>query len=218
MTEEPTVVCLPGDIRVAIIEPEHIQRSWLKGRYYEHGMLSYIKGLNLDGTFIDGGACIGNHALYFARFCAQQVIAIEPVERNMAHMQTNLVLSGLRDRVTPVQAALSDKAGRGSMKQAGNNHGTYELVSGDDVEVTTLDNLAVLAKFPVTLVKLDIQGCELQALEGARWLLHHFRPLLFIELIDSEELAGADHFLAGFGYERTMRFNQSPTYKYEVKK
>lgn len=217
MTEK-LVVSLPGDVRVAVIEPEHIQSSWLKGRYYEQEMLNHIRDLSLGGTFIDGGACIGNHALYFARFCAQQVIAIEPVRRNMAHMQTNLLLSGLGDKVTPIQVALGSVAGRGSMVQAGNNHGTYELVDGDDVEVTTLDNLVTLAEFPVTLVKLDIQGCELQALEGGKWLLRHFQPLLFIELTDSEELANADHFLADFGYKRTARFNRSPTYKYEAVK
>ena len=208
------MITLPGGVVVEVIEPERIQSFWLKGQYYEQEMLAHIRAMNLRGTFVDGGACVGNHALYFAKFCAQQVIAVEPVKRNISHAQINLDLSGLGSKVIMVEAALDSAAGAGSMLQAGNNHGTYTLVSGNDVRVTTLDDLVELADFPITLVKLDIQGYELRALQGARTLLENHRPVLFVELIHEVELQAVDYFLAGFGYKRTLCFNPSPTYKY----
>ena len=80
------VVSLPGGIRVAIRGPRHQQKWWLRGRFYEAPMLAYIRKHYHGGTFIDGGACIGNHTLFFARFCCDQVIAVEPVVRNMAQL------------------------------------------------------------------------------------------------------------------------------------
>lgn len=214
MTEH--IVNLPGGVVVEIQPPLHQQKQWLKGRYYEAPMLTHIRKHYHGGTFIDGGACIGNHTLFFAAFCAEQVLAVEPVERNMAHLLTNVKLSGLLDKVTPVRAALGREAGRGAMLHAGAFHGTYNLVAGDTVDVTTLDALLALCRDPVTVVKLDVQWTEIAALEGATALLERDHPALFIELMTPGELAAADGLLAPFGYRRTIRFGGSPTYEYKV--
>lgn len=209
-----TTVELPGKVTVEIIEPEHIQSFWLKGRYYESDMLEYIKAHYRGGTFIDCGACIGNHSLFFARFCAQQVIAIEPVARNLEHMRRNIELSDLAKRIDVVPAAVSFEPGMGSMLLAGNNHGNYHLANGNEVEVTTIDAIAALAKHDIKLIKLDIEGGELNALQGAVKTLKRFRPGLFIELAQKSTLNMADHFLNQFGYKRIARFNSTPTYYY----
>jgi FkbM family methyltransferase len=208
------IVNLPGGVRVAIQPPLHQQKQWLKGRYYEAPMLAHIRKHYRGGTFIDGGACIGNHTLFFAAFCAEQVLAVEPVERNMAHLLTNVRLSGLQDKVTPVRAALGAAQGRGAMLHAGQMHGEYNLVEGDAVDVTTLDALMELCRDPVTVVKLDIQWTEIAALRGGLALLERDRPALFIELMTPEELSEADNILERFGYVRTLRFGGSPTYEY----
>jgi len=209
-----TTAKLPGNVTVEIIEPEHIQSFWLKGRYYESDMLEYIRAHYHGGTFIDCGACIGNHALFFARFCAQQVIAVEPVQRNLDHMRSNIHLSGLDSKIDIVAAAVGFEPGRGSMLLAGNNHGNYQLVSGTEVEVTTIDTIAALAQHSIGLIKLDIEGGELQALQGATKTLKRFKPGLFVELAQKSALDMADHFLTQFGYKRIARFNSTPTYYY----
>lgn len=38
----------------------------LTGDFYEIVLLEYIKGLKIEGTYIDIGANIGNHAIFFA--------------------------------------------------------------------------------------------------------------------------------------------------------
>ena len=215
---QPQIVNLPGGVRVAIQPPLHQQKQWLKGRYYEAPLLAHVRKHYRGGTFIDGGACIGNHTLFFAAFCAAHVLAVEPVERNMAHLLTNVRLSGLEAKVTPVRAALGREPGRGAMLHAGAFHGTYNLVAGNDVDVTTLDALMVLCRDPVTLVKLDIQWTEIAALEGATELLSRDHPALFIELMTAGELTAADDILTRFGYRRTQRFGGSPTFEYKVER
>ena len=208
------IVSLPGGIVVTIQPPLHQQKQWLKGRYYEAPMLAHIRKHYHGGTFIDGGACIGNHTLFFAAFCAQQVLAVEPVERNMAHLLENVRLSGMGDKVTPVQKALGAHAGRGAMLHEGVYHGEYNLIEGDDVDVTTLDALMALCQYPVTLIKLDVQWTEIAALQGGLELLRRDHPALFIELMTGPELKAADDILGPLGYKRTLKFGGSPTYEY----
>ena len=194
-------VKLPGGVVVEIQGPiPYQQTQWLKGRYYEQPMLEYIHKHYHGGTFVDGGACIGNHTLYFAKFCADQVIAVEPVERNMAHLTTNIALAGLGDKVVTVGAALGETAGRGAMKNAGQPHGGWELTSGDNVKITTLNEVGKLAIYPIALIKLDIEGSELRALRGGVDLLNEYNPDIIIEAKYQPEVIGITAFLVSMGY------------------
>ena len=196
-------VTLPGGVVVAIQGPLPYQQTWwVKHQFYERQMLEYIREHYRGGTFIDGGACIGNHALFFARFCAEQVIAVEPVERNMAHLVTNVALSGLGDKVVTVEAALGEMAGRGAMNNSGQHHGGWELTDGDEVEITTLNEVGKLATYPIALIKLDIEGEELGALKGGVDLLHAYSPDIIVEAKTKPEVIGITAFLARLGYAR----------------
>lgn len=197
---------------VTIQPPLYQQKWWLKHQFYEQPMLEYIRKHYHGGTFIDGGACIGNHTLWFATFCAQQVIAVEPVERNMTHLRKNLRLSRLNDKVTLVAAALGAQAGRGAMWHAGQFHGQWDLKDGDEVDVTTLDAIAALADYPVTLVKLDIEGSELAALQGGQELLTTQSPAVIAEAKTAPEVQATSAFLVRLGYKRALRFGTRHNY------
>jgi len=212
-----TVCEIRDGIVVEIQGPLQQQSHWLRHKFYEEPMLRYIRQTYHGGTFIDGGACIGNHTLWFARYCTDRVIAIEPVARNMKHAQMNVELSGLQNRVLFIQAALGDKPGRGAMEHAGKYHGQYNLIDGDDVDIITLDSLIPLIEYPVTVIKLDIQWSEVQALHGALAMLEGYKPALFLELMSKVEIDGAMAVLKPFGYVMKQRFNKSPTYEFVSK-
>ena len=205
---------LPGGVTVLIREPHHQQLSWLEGKYYEEQMLEYIRQKYSGGTFIDGGACIGNHTLFFAAFCADHVLAIEPVIKNAVHLKTNLILSKLTNKVTIIKSALGRRPGRGSMEKVGEASGLYNLVEGDEVEVTALNTIAARVSSPIALIKLDIQGTEYPAIQGGLRLLKRDHPALFIELMTPKEVSRMDNLLGGLGYRRGECFNASPTYEY----
>jgi len=213
-------ITLPGGVVVTMRSPVAHNRFWLKGQYYEANMLAHIRESYHGGTFIDCGACIGNHTLYFAAFCAEQVIAIEPVQRNMDYLRENLRLSDLRAKVTTVLLALGSKSGMGAMTHPeGKDYvgvDRYFLVDGNETGITTLDEITKLAQYPVTLVKLDIEGSELKALQGATRLLQEQAPVLFVEVqrARKSELELITRFLKSFGYVRGKRFNSTPTYKF----
>ncbi len=81
------------------------------------------------------------------------------------------------------------------------NEGMWNLELDDsgDIEIATLDNL--LRRVPnITLIKLDLEGFELQALEGARQTLKKHHPVLFIETFPRQQKAKFTKFLRQFGY------------------
>jgi len=204
---------LPGGVQVIIRNAVYQQKYWKRGEWYEAAMLLYIRDTYPGGTYIDVGACIGNHTLCFAKFCADQVIAVDPVGRNMQHLKDNVALNGMGNVVT-VEAALGSEPGQGEMNRFGKHHGNWRLEDGDGVEVTTLDAVAELAEHPITVVKMDIEGGELEALKGGVGVLTEHKPVLFLELKTDREQEQAGRFLKGYGYMPQKCFNNSPTWEF----
>jgi FkbM family methyltransferase len=139
--------------------------------------------------FIDVGANIGVYSLLAKAICPNvRVVAIEPSIPNLKLLRHNLALNDFD--VTVVEAAATSKAGKvvlydfpecssSSSLEKGWRDGTVERLT----QATTLDNLA--AKHGLTgktLIKIDVEGHEVQVLEGARKLIRS-KPMFLIEII-----------------------------------
>ena len=68
---------------------------------------------------------------------------------------------------------------------------------GEGVESVAVDDLA-LRHGPPTLVKLDVEGAEVHALDGARRLLSESKPIVVCELHGAEARAQVPTLLAGY--------------------
>jgi FkbM family methyltransferase len=141
-------------------------------------------------TAIDVGANIGllTVPLALAVASAGLVVAIEPLPTNVRRLRANLARNGL-DAVRIVEAAVGEADGRATLHTAGDPAfgSLREIVkhrtSGDlDVELRSLDSLwAELGRPAVALVKIDVEGAELEVLDGAGELLATARPVLLVE-------------------------------------
>ena len=185
-----------GSAQVEIRDPtEHLQSAWAKGQFFEQELLEYIYWHygGYGGTFIDVGAAIGNHTLFFAKFCKPGIVlSIEPVAESLTHNRRNLRLNDIDNevmlypsRVMLYPCALGAEVGIGRMEQ-GNaaNLGDYRLRPGvGNVPITTLDNITMGGRFKeVVLVKIDVEEQELDVLKGATHLLETQAPALFLEI------------------------------------
>jgi protein O-GlcNAc transferase len=190
-----------------------LQHFWQRGRFYEEDVLRYVYRNYSGGIFVDCGSSIGNHTLFFAMYCKPYfVVSVEPVKASLDHQWHNLALNGLRN-VHCFNVAVNDRAGTGRMVKAEENpgarwpwnEGMWELELGKGkVEVTTLD-LLLKDIAGVTLIKLDIEGYELKALQGARELLAREKPVLLIEAYPERRRRKFARFLVEFGYGRGKR-------------
>jgi len=76
--------------------------------------------------------------------------------------------------------------------------------------MNTLDSF----KIEPDLIKVDVEGMELDVLHGAVKTLVEFKPMLYVET-DNQEVFD---YLDMLGYEKVQRFNVTPTWFFERKK
>lgn len=142
----------------------------------------------------DLGGNIGAVALYLAARVgtAGRVISFEPDERNLDVFRDNMRLNGNPAQLTLVPKGVSDHVGVVEFFAGGNYtssvHRTNfveketERYAKVTVPVTTLDEeVRRLGLGRLDLIKMDIEGSEVEALRGALETLRRHHPVLIIE-------------------------------------
>jgi len=173
----------------------------------------FWKALDLKGKVVyDVGAFHGLLTMYFARH-AELVAAWEPNSRNRQRLNENIRLNSFRNVIVRPYG-LSSQATRADMTFDSLVPGTASLdrriASGSEhetIELRTLDQEEGL-KAP-DLIKIDVEGFELEVLQGAARTLEK-RPDLFLEMHGSDAAdkrrrvrAIIDH-LRGLGYRNIL--------------
>lgn len=190
---------------------EQQQAYWNLNVFYEttgrNPMLHYIynnypKGLK----YIDVGGSIGNHALFMGLIMGANVSSFEPYRKAFDIMKTNLELNNVK---ADIYNCAIGKAGFCSLSTTEGNIGLTTIIEGNDVEVKTLDSFGL----DFDILKIDVEGHELEVLESARETIYRSNGVIFVE---TDELNEVDSFLADYGYKRNkIVFNRTPTYLYE---
>lgn len=160
---------------------------------------------------IDVGANIGFFSVVLARRTDVNLLAFEPDRQNFQSLGRVAAESRLDSRIHPYMLALSDTTGTGSLylsDLAPTDHKLINSRSSKAVEIATtrLDDFFAqhtdLAKTPVSLVKIDVQGAELLVLRGMPQTLknNHYPPILVEYSPDDLEHAGVTpkEFFAAF--------------------
>jgi FkbM family methyltransferase len=141
------------------------------------------------GTAVEAGAHIGFVTLHLASRVGPsgRVWTFEANPEVHDTIRENLRLNGLADRVTLVESAVGRRAGRARFHLSGGGETSSLHDQGTtrrevEVQVTPID-AALPADAVADVVKLDIEGGELDALEGMRELVARSgeRLTLFLE-------------------------------------
>jgi FkbM family methyltransferase len=174
------------------------------GWFYEPKMLNRIADLARKGVYLDVGANMGNHTVFFAQHCpATAVHSFEPLNFIFALLEENVRLNDLSNvSLYPFGLGAVDGEFKTQMGRR-----TFPIAC------RRLDDLRI--EGPLAVVKVDIEGMELQFLRGAQKTLLRERPLIYLEAHTDAELADLETALAGLSYRRTGRvFNATPTYEF----
>lgn len=129
--------------------------------------------LKRGDTVVDAGANIGTFTVLAAKRVGDggRVIAIEPEKKNLGNLGKNIEINGL-DNITVAPKGLWDRRSR-EMLYLARGGGGHSLVRYSDkteeIEVDTLDNiLEELGVSKVDFIKMDVEGAEIQALDGMK--------------------------------------------------
>ncbi len=182
-------------------------------------VMSYL--LNPGDVVVDIGANIGLYTYWLSRLVGPggSVYSFEPIPPVYGFLEHNIRALKLRN-VSAHCVALSDSQGTARMvvpeySSGGRNFYMSRLVSRDEgessvagyqVAIGRLDDLIPLEGSRVVLVKCDVEGHELQCLNGGSELIRRFLPALLVELSEDMDTKGtsaaalADRF-QGMGYQ-----------------
>jgi len=152
-------------------------------------------------VIMDCGANIGLFSLFLKN--AGYIIAIEPIDECHERLSHNFARNGVRG--VAVRKALSDDCGRIRMHlDALTVLSTVSECGQLEVEATTIDAVArEYSASHIDLLKLDVEGHELQVLRGARGMLQERRiHRIYTEYTSPAVLQSLDDSLRPFGFTR----------------
>ncbi len=145
--------------------------------HYEDELeLLFRHAADVNYTLLDCGANYGYWSVLVSSspFGSHKAIAIEPSSQNFAKLANNARING--NRFEPMKCAIG--AARGTARLSGTKHEAFSITGnsadGEEVPIIALDNLiddgrvAVSGKF---LIKLDVEGVEIEAIKGGARLL-----------------------------------------------
>jgi FkbM family methyltransferase len=156
-----------------------------------------VPGFEPAGTVVDVGAGYGDYAVLIGRLPAvREVVALEPTPHPAQRAREFVAANGAKVRI--VEAAGGKASGRMQLGAAGTEALSVLSDSGTiDVAVVAIDDLGL---DKVDFIKIDVEGAEIDVLEGGRKTLARDHPRIAIE-VHSKALAGQVHqLLTGLGY------------------
>jgi FkbM family methyltransferase len=146
-------------------------------------------------TFVDVGANVGIWSFpMIGKF--SKIIGYEPSKQNIECLQANV-----KDGIEIRTKAVADFEGTADFHQAGKNCGDGKLCregvkSSYTVPVVRLDNEQLT---DVDLIKIDVQGWELEVLRGAEQIIKQQQPWVIFEV--NQDIDICCEFMQNLNYE-----------------
>src|SRR5262249_25124806 len=145
---------------------------------------------------IDVGAYVGTHSVYFGRVCGfPQVIAFEPDPQSFEVLRRNIELNGVENKILCINKAVGGRPGickvlRPHPPNGGASRVSYSTEAGiAEIPVIRLDDeLEAQGEKRVRLLKIDVEGFELEVVRGARQIIDRHRPFLSVEIHSAAHL------------------------------
>jgi FkbM family methyltransferase len=152
--------------------------------HYEDELeLLFRDSIDVDYTLVDCGANYGYWSVLVSSkpFGSHKAIAIEPSGQNFPKLANNARVNG--DRFEVMKCAIG--AMRGTARLSGTKHEAFSIAGdqsgGEEVPVIALDNLLDDGKIAAGgkyLIKLDVEGVEIEAMKGGARLMQGDSVLL----------------------------------------
>jgi FkbM family methyltransferase len=218
--KEPVFMRWFADLLIMIWPDNESSRVLFLTGTFEPNELTWVSETLTQGmTMIDIGANMGVYSMFASKLVGNSgvVVAVEPSTRDFQRLAFHVTLNDLQN-VRCFQLAASSASGEATLKIAwdrnsGHNtlgeffYPTVELAGEETVQTRTVDALVETQNLQrVDLIKIDVEGHELQVLAGAVETITRFRPSLLIEVFEETlRRQGASveavlDFVTGHGY------------------
>ena len=200
---------------------DHIQQFLRNGDFYEREELELFCRICVGRKrLLDVGANIGNHSIFLAhRLNLERVTPIEPQPSILHLLRANLGLNWHPSfDFSHLGVALSDRAGRariGSFDEgniggtrivpATGDHEPADEVGAYPVRLCAGDDLFRAGDFD--MIKIDVEGMEIEVLRGLRLCLEGFEGVIFVEVRD-DNIADFARSIGDMGFRKVDEYRR----------
>ena len=150
---------------------------------HKHGLntlpLSVLNRLK-GKIFIDCGGYFGDSALMFAKdYNPNKIYSFEPDPENHAVLLETIKYHSLKN-VIPINKCVGDRCGEVNFYNMGPVSYVPEGEGMSVIEMTTIDEVVAENKLDVGVIKIDIEGYEMEVLEGGKITILTQKPVLLL--------------------------------------
>ena len=186
--------------------------KWFWNGTFEKEMCILLrKSISLYDICYDIGANLGYHALLMSDTAVDgHVYAFEPIP-NVYNILKKNIDCNCKQNVTIVKKAVTCEVGKiqlgldTTIDQAAQNFLTKEenrnMCENIECDCTTLDRFVEAGNRPPSLIKLDVEGAEVDVLKGGRNVLMRYHPIIFCEVHGRAAADEVYKILCEYGYE-----------------
>jgi FkbM family methyltransferase len=213
---------IPPGAEVRILRGPLRGKKWIKGAgpnaywvgTYEVARLRALANAVIQGAVVyDVGANVGIYSLLASLRAGPsgQVYAFEPLERNLLYLRRHLTLNNVGNCVI-LEMAVCNREGTRLFSVASWSSSMAHLSTDGELSVpsTTLDSCIYGERRlrPPDILKIDVEGAEMEVLEGASRVLAEFHPTVFLEIHGTQLHAECSASLLAKGYRVEEGYGQ----------
>ena len=194
----PQVVTITQGVGAGLkFAPDSSNADFARGTYelpLQKALAHYLKP---EDVFYDIGANIGFFIVLAAHLVGKSgsVYAFEPVPENVKRIRHNLKLNRFSN-TTVLEKAVSVYTGKGRLLLAQHSGGAMLSSAGTppdfkgamNVNLVCIDDLvAQKALKPPVLVKIDVEGAEIDVFKGMKQTIEKYKPIIIYEVDDGNK-------------------------------
>jgi len=177
---------------------------FIRGTYETEKTEAFQRCVNAGDVVYDVGGHVGYYSVISSQMTGARgrVFVFEPRPVNASYIKQHIKINGLKN-VTLFDVAVSDKTGNAKFESRIGT-GTGHLSSEGNLHVKTivLDEFVFEKSLPYPdFLKIDIEGGEIKALNGAQKILTKARPKLLIATHGEKENSFVLDLLKKYKYE-----------------
>jgi len=171
--------------------------------FYERATTKLLLKLN-PKVFVDVGAHVGRYSIILAKN-GSRVVSIEPSKDNFRQLTENIQLNNLQNSINALNIGCSDIKETRNLFFNPTQEGLTSFIDKGEDSIKELHELRKLDEIcenmgPIDLIKIDVEGFELNVLKGAEDILKNKSPKLVIEITDYRQEKEIREFLNKFNY------------------
>ena len=179
-------------------------KNFLRGTYEPDKTEAVLACVKEGDTAWDIGGHVGYYAILESKLVGQrgQVFVFEPRPLNAAYIKRHMKLNNI-ENVTLIESAVSDQPGIARFEsRTGTGTGHLSCDGNLQVETVTVDELVEQFDYsPPDFIKLDVEGAEVEALNGALRTIERFRPRMVLATHDDQKHEFVVELLRRLDYE-----------------